>query len=100
MLTKIVDLALSATFLAVHMLSRLQNHLRSRTPGVREEDRLMAEWIAARRARFALQAELNQPTTSRPYGAQSTLLQAANAAGAKCHTLLVALKAQRKRNSV
>ena len=96
MLTKMVDIALSGTFLAVHVLSRFRDHLQSREPAVREEDRLMAEWVEARTKRIALQAELDHPTASRHFGAQMKLLQAMKAARDKSYNLVVALRANRK----
>jgi hypothetical protein len=97
MLTKAVEMALSALFLAVLLLSRFRNHLKSRTPITQEEDHLMAEWIEARQKRVALQAELDRPTASRLYDSQLRLLTAVKTAGDKCHDLVVKLRAIRKR---
>lgn len=70
-------------------------------PTAREEDRLMAELTEARRKGLALQTELEHPTVSRLYGTQMMLLQAVKAAGDECHSILVAMRANRRlrRNS-
>jgi hypothetical protein len=68
-----------------------------KTRGYQEEDaRLEAEWIETRRKKDALQAELNAPTASRLYDAQLEIIRETTAAGAKCHDLLVKLRALRK----
>src|ERR1700685_840706 len=68
-----------------------------KTRGYQEEDALLeAEWIETRQRRDALQAELNDPTTSRLYDAQVEIIREASAAGVKCHDLLVKLRAHRK----
>jgi hypothetical protein len=61
-----------------------------------EDARLEAEWIETRQKKDALQAELNDPTTSRLYDAQVEIVRETAAAGAKCHDLLVKLRAHRK----
>jgi hypothetical protein len=61
-----------------------------------EDARLEAEWLETRQKRNALQAELNDPTTSRLYGAQVEIIRETAAAGAKCHDLLAKLRAHRK----
>jgi hypothetical protein len=99
-----VDMALAASFLAVHILYKFRNHLGSRTPpGVdvvadvdAPEDRLMVEWIEAVQKRSALLSELDKPTVSRKCGTQTKLLNEIRTSGAKCHSLLVALRAHRK----
>jgi hypothetical protein len=96
MLTKVVDLALAATFLAVHVLSRLRDRLQSTTPAARQEHHLMAEWIEADKRRSALYAEIHQPTVSRLFDDQNKLLAALKAAGDKCHVLVVKLRRIRK----
>jgi len=102
MLTKLIDMALDATFSTIYNLSRFRNYLTVRKPADQEpadqaEDaRLVAAWIEACQRRDALQAELNQPSMSRVYEAQATLLRTTKAAGAKCHHLLVELRAHRK----
>jgi hypothetical protein len=104
MLKKMVDIALSATFLAVHGLYKLRSHLESRTvPALyvapdtnAQEDRLMVEWIEAVQERSALQAECDKPTFSRKLGAQAKLVNAIKTSGDKCHRLLVALRAHRE----
>ena len=95
MLTKMVDLALSTTFLVVHFLSKFRSRLHAGTT-LGAEDHLMAEWIEARRQRFALQSELYRPTASRVHGAQTKLLDAFKVAGEKCHSLAAKLRARRK----
>jgi hypothetical protein len=62
-----------------------------------DDARLEAEWIESCRERDALQAELNAPTVSRLYEAQVEFIRETSAAGAKCHDLLVKLRAGRKR---
>jgi hypothetical protein len=99
MLTQIVDKALSATFQALHVLSRLRNRSRSTTPAEREEDRLTAEWVEARREELTLQNELDHPTSSRLYSAQKKLVEGIEAAETKCHALLLKLRARRKLKS-
>jgi hypothetical protein len=64
--------------------------------GQEADARLEAEWIETRQKRDALQAELNDPTTSRLYDAQVEIIRQTAAAGAKCHELLVKLRAHRK----
>jgi len=102
MLTNMIDMALDATFSAIYNLSRLRKYITVRKPADQEpadqeEDaRLVAEWIEACQKRDALQAELNEPTTSRVYETQVTLLRTTKAAGAKCHHLLVELRAHRR----
>jgi hypothetical protein len=97
-----IDMALDATFSAIYNLSRLRKYITVRKPADQEpadqeEDaRLVAEWIEACQKRDALQAELNEPTTSRVYETQVTLLRTTKAAGAKCHHLLVELRAHRR----
>ena len=61
-----------------------------------EEDRLRREWILADWKRSALQAELDKPTFSRSLNAQTVLVNKVKAAGDKCHSLMVALRAHRK----
>jgi hypothetical protein len=61
-----------------------------------ENARLEAEWIETRQRKDALQAELNDPTTSRLYDAQMEIIRETAAAGAKCHELLVKLRAHRQ----
>jgi hypothetical protein len=96
MLIKVIDMALGATFLTIYNLSRLRNYLALRKPANKEEDdRLVAEWIEACQKRDALQAELNEPSASRLYETQVTLLRTKKAAGDKCHHLLVELRAHR-----
>ena len=93
MLVKIVDVALAVTFLTVHNLVKLRNRLTLRTQADHQEhDRLVAEWTAACHKRDALQAELSEPTTSRLYDTQATLVRTAQAAGDDCHYLLVKLR--------
>jgi hypothetical protein len=102
MLTNMIDMALDATFSAIYNLSRLRKYITVRKtadqePADQEEDaRLVAEWIEACQKRDALQAELNEQTTSRVYETQVTLLRTTKAAGAKCHHLLVELRAHRR----
>ena len=96
MLTKIVDKALSATFQALYVLSRLRNRSRSTTPAEREEHRLIAEWVEARRKKCILQTELDHPTRSHLYSAQKKLVQAIEAAETRCHALVLKLRAYRK----
>ena len=102
MLTNMIDMALDATFSAIYNLSRLRKYITVRKPADQEpadqeEDaRLVAAWIEACQKRDALQAELNEPTTSRVYETQVTLLRTTKAAGAKCHHLLVELRAHRR----
>jgi hypothetical protein len=102
MLTKVIDMALDATFLAIYNLSRFRKFITVRKPADQEpadqeEDaRLVAAWIEACQKRDALQAEIDEPTISRVYETQATLLRTTKAAGAKCHHLLVELRAHRK----
>jgi|SRR5580700_3762878 hypothetical protein len=102
MLTKVIDMALDATFLTIYNLSRLRRYVTVRKPAdqepiEQEEDaRLVAAWIEACQKRDALQAELNHPSMSRVYETQARLLRTTKAAGAKCHHLLVELRAHRK----
>jgi hypothetical protein len=102
-----VDMALASAFLAVHILYKFRNHLEPKTPpGVdvvadadAPEGRLMAEWFEARRRRSALQSELDHPSISRVHSSQVKLIQATRVAGAKCHRVLVELRASRKGRS-
>jgi len=102
MLIRVIDMALDATFSAIYNLSKFRKYLTVRKPADQEpadqeEDaRLVAAWIEACQRRDALQAELNEPTISRVYETQATLLRTTRAAGAKCHHLLVELRAHRK----
>jgi len=98
--TKLIDVALGASFLAVHLLSKLRNRIQFATPAEREEERLMAEWVDARRKRVALESEMDRPTASREYGGQAKLFQATNAAKVKCRRVLVALRAHRKAEAI
>ena len=101
MLTKMIDMALDATFFAIYNLSRFRSYLTLRKPADQELDdqeedaRLVAAWIEACQKRDALQAELNEPTGSRLYETQARLLRTTQAAGDKCHHLLVELRAHR-----
>jgi hypothetical protein len=101
-LLKMIDMALDVAFLTIHNLAKFRNRLasrNSRTPADqnREEDAaLVAEWVEACKRRDALKTELSEPTTSRLYEAQATLLQTSKAAGDKCHYLLVKMRARRK----
>ena len=101
MITKAIDMALDATFLTICMLSRIRKYFTVRKPADQdpadqaEDARLVAEWIEACQKRDALQAEIDDPTTSRVYETQVTLLRTTKAAGAKCHHLLVELRAHR-----
>jgi len=61
-----------------------------------EDARLEMEWIETRQRKDALQAELNDPTTSRLYDAQVEIIRETAAAGTRCHDLLVMLRARRK----
>jgi hypothetical protein len=63
---------------------------------LQEEDRLEAEWIASRREKDALQAELYHPTISRLYDTQIEIVRKTRAVGAKCHDLLVQLRSCRR----
>jgi hypothetical protein len=102
MITKAIDMALDATFLTICMLSRIRKYFTVRKPADQdpadqaEDARLVAEWIEACQKRDALQAEIDDPTTSRVYETQVTLLRTTKAAGAKCHHLLVELRAHRR----
>jgi hypothetical protein len=101
MLIKVIDLALNATFLTINGLSRFRNYLALRNPALqapvdKEEDaRLISEWINACQKRDAIQSELSEPTISRLYETQATLLRTSKDAGAKCHHLLIQLRARR-----
>jgi hypothetical protein len=97
MLIKVIDMALGATFLTINNLSRFRKYLSLRKPARQEEDiRLVAEWVEACKKRDTLQAEVSEPTISRAYETQATLLRTTKAAGAKCHHILVELRAHRK----
>jgi hypothetical protein len=97
MLLKMIDMALSVTFLTIHNLVKFRNRLTLRAPANQEERaRLVAEWVEACKRRDALQAEVNEPTTSRLYDTQATLLRTTKAAGEECHYLLVKLRAPRE----
>jgi hypothetical protein len=102
MLRKIIDLALDATFLSAYKLSKFRNYLTVRKPADQEPEeqaedaRLVAAWIKACHERDALQAELCEPTASRLYETQATLIRTTKAAGDKCHHLLVELRAHRR----
>jgi hypothetical protein len=97
MLLKLIDMALDVTFLTIHNLARFRNRLALKTPADQVEDaRLVAEWAEACKKRDALQAELNEPTASRLYETQATLIRTSIAAGVRCHYLLVQLRARRK----
>lgn len=56
----------------------------------------MADLVRARKKGAALQAELEHPTFSRLYGTQMMLLEAVKSAGDECHSLLIAMRANRK----
>jgi hypothetical protein len=102
MIIKMIDMALDATFLTINGLSRFRNYLAVRNPTRREpvdkaEDaRLVSEWIKACEERDAIQSELTEPTSSRLFETQATLLRTSKEAGAKCHHLLIELRAHRK----
>jgi len=84
MLIKVIDMALDVTFLTIHNLVKFRNRLALRTPAEQEEHaRLVAEWVEACQKRDALQAELTEPTTSRLFDTQPTLLRTTKAAGDK-----------------
>lgn len=68
----------------------------SRTPAALEDDRLTAEWIEACREGSVLQSDLHNPTASRSYEAQAKLVLELKAAGDKCNSLFLALRAHRK----
>jgi hypothetical protein len=61
-----------------------------------EGARLEAEWIASRREKDALQAELYHPTISRLYDTQIEIVRKSRAVGARCHDLLVQLRSCRR----
>jgi hypothetical protein len=64
---------------------------------LQEEDaRLEAEWLASRREKDALQAELNHPTISRLYETQVEIVRKTRVVGSKCHDLLVRLRSSRR----
>jgi hypothetical protein len=98
-LLKAIDMALDVAFFTIHNLAKFRNRLSSRNcpaPAEREEDAsLVAEWVEACKRRDALKTELSEPTASRLYQAQATLLQTSKAAGDKCHYLLVKMRARR-----
>ena len=83
-------------FSAVSALPRLRNHVKSKTTGAREEDRLTMEWIETRRVRLALRSELDQPTSSRTHGTQAKLVEAMKVASDKCHRLVIEFRVRRK----
>jgi hypothetical protein len=90
-------MALDVTFLTIHNLVKFRNRLAFREPAHRDEHaRLVAEWVEACKKRDALQAEVNEPTNSRLYDTQATLLRTTKAAGDECHYLLVKLRARRE----
>jgi hypothetical protein len=98
MLTRIVEVTLNCTLLAVHVLYRLRNYLRSREPAAREEDRLMSEWLAANKSLADLKDKLDHPTASRPNPRQVELWQLWQAtldARDKCSMAVRALRVYR-----
>lgn len=98
LLVKTVEYALNATFLAVHVISRVRTYLLSKPPGAQEETRLMAEWVEARNRRYSLQHELDYPSASRLHGGDSQLklTNSLKLVQAKCGLSLVALRAHRR----
>jgi hypothetical protein len=96
-----MDLVLSATSVAIHLLIRFRHWLQALVPGsgiktAGEETLLTMKWVEAKQKKSALQSELDRPTASRLYGAQVKLWEATKAAGEKCHGLFLKIRAVRK----
>jgi hypothetical protein len=96
-----MDMVLSATSVAIHLLIRFRHWLQVLVPrpGIKtagEETLLTMKWVKAKQKKSALQSELDRPTTSRLYAAQVKLWEATKAAGEKCHGLFLKIRAVRK----
>ena len=67
-----------------------------KTQAMREDDRLVAEWVETCRESSVLKSELEQPTVSRLYRAQVKFRTVMISARDKCKALFLAIRAHRK----
>jgi hypothetical protein len=68
----------------------------NKMPTEREENRLVAQLVECQRKGRVLRTELEHPTHSRLYGTQMMLLQAVKTAADECHTIILAIRANRQ----